>query len=165
MPFYAVAMVFQLNTYLSYHLPRQLQWILLALVFVSTFVFPALFASFLVQKGIVSSLKIENQKERRIPFIATALFYFISFFMIKRLPFFIIERLPLPDFFSSIILGGALLITIAFLINLKWKVSIHMLGIGGLCGFAFWLIETKLVHSELPFLILLLISGLVVPLA
>ncbi len=153
MPFYATAMVFRLNTYLSYHLPQQVQWMLLALVFVSTFVFPVLFASFMVQKGMVGSLTMENQHERKIPFIATILFYFIAFFLVRRF--------PLPGFFSLIILGSALVVVLAFLINLKWKISIHTMGTGGMCGLVYWLTEIQLLHSVIPFVLLILVSGIV----
>ena len=47
------------------------------------------------------------------------------------------------------VVGGGLLLFFAFLVNLRWKISIHMLGIGGLMGMAFgfaWIFQLHMVN-------------------
>jgi len=50
--------------------------------------------------------------------------YAAAFYVLKDIPVFI------PIF----ILGAIASMVIAMVINLKWKISLHMIGIGGFCG-------------------------------
>ena len=74
----------------------------------------------------VTSLKIENRKERTFPLIMTSLCYFGLFYMIYDFNIW-----PAIKLF---ILGGGLCILCAAIINLWWQISAHMIGIGGLIG-------------------------------
>jgi hypothetical protein len=131
MPFYAVVLVMNLNTYIAYSISPQLQRIILGLVFVTTTVMPVLTAIMLLQKGMIRSLEMENISERRIPFISTAFFYMICYYLLLQL--------PVPRMLSLIVLGATITIFIAWLLSFRWKVSIHMIGIGGLAGLLFGL--------------------------
>lgn len=153
MPSYAMVIIFQLNTYLSYSLSSPLQRVILVVVFISTFLIPVLFSLILMKKGIIQSLKMESLEERRLPFITTAFFYTAAFFLIRQL--------PVPRFIPLIILGAALVIILSFFISLKWKISIHMMGIGGLCGLIWGLSEIVYAQIILLFIFLIVLSGLI----
>lgn len=153
MPFYSMVLIFNLPAYISYSIAPQLQWIVYALVFITTFVMPVLFTLFLVQKKIVGSLELEKKEERRVPYLATIFFYLIAFYLLKML--------PVPSFFPLVILGAALVILTGFFINLKWKVSVHTMGIGGVLGLTWGLSEILYIPVTIPFITLILLSGLI----
>lgn len=153
MPFYSMLLIFNLPAYLSYSISPQLQRIIFIVVFITTFVMPVLFTMFLVQKKIVGSLELEKKEERKLPFIATAFFYFIAYYLLKML--------PLPSFFPFVILGAALVIIAGFIINLKWKISVHTMGIGGVLGLTWGLSEILYIPVTIPFILLILLSGII----
>jgi membrane-associated phospholipid phosphatase len=70
---------------------------------------------------------MEEQRERNWPLLQTAIVYGVAFYVLVQ-----VKRIPpvIPLF----ILGATSAMVIAMLINLKWKISLHMIGIGGLCG-------------------------------
>ena len=79
MPFYAVLIIMQLNTYISYSISPQVQKIIISLVFITTCALPVVTALILLQKGYIKSLEMETLNERKIPFLSTALFYFMCY--------------------------------------------------------------------------------------
>ena len=153
MPCYSLILVFNLPVFISYNLRPQLQLLILILVFITTFVLPVLFTLFLVRKKIVTSLELEKKEERKHPYIATSLFYFFAFTLLRWL--------GVPPLFSVIILGAALIIITGFFINLKWKISVHTMGIGGVLGLTWSLSEILYIPVTIPFIVLILLAGVI----
>jgi hypothetical protein len=93
--------------------------------FVNTLVIPIL--SILVMKmlGMVKSLEMHTSKERIGPLIVIGSLYLWMFINFKG-------NQIVPDIFSSFILGSVLSVFIAFFINNFTKLSLHMVGMGGL---------------------------------
>jgi len=139
MPFFAVVLVMNLNTYIAYSISPQVQRIIISLVFITTGALPVLTAIILLQKGMIRSLEMESIAERRIPFISTAVFYLICFYLLRQL--------PVPRLLSLMVLGATITIFIAWLLSFRWKVSIHMIGIGGLIGMLFGL--SQILNADL----------------
>jgi hypothetical protein len=106
--------------------PLKLKLILTLTVFAFTFLLPVLNLLILYKLNYVSSLKIENRKERTFPLIMTALCYFGLFYMIYDFNIW-----PAIKLF---VLGGGICILFAAIINMWWQISAHMIGIGGLFG-------------------------------
>lgn len=152
MPFFAVVLVMNLNTYIAYSISPQVQRIIITLVFITTGVLPVLTAILLLQKGIIKSLEMETIAERRLPFISTAIFYMVCFYLLKQL--------PVPRLLSLMVLGATITIFIAWVLSYKWKVSVHMIGIGGFAGMMFGL--SQVLNADLLLMIIgaILISGL-----
>lgn len=152
MPFFAVVLVVNLNTYIAYSISPQVQRIIITLVFITTGVLPVLTAILLLQKGIIKSLEMETIAERRLPFISTAIFYMVCFYLLKQL--------PVPRLLSLMVLGATITIFIAWVLSYKWKVSVHMIGIGGFAGMMFGL--SQVLNADLLLMIIgaILISGL-----
>jgi len=139
MPFFAVVLVMNLNTYIAYSISPQVQRIIISLVFITTGALPVLTAIILLQKGMIRSLEMESIAERRIPFISTEVFYLICFYLLRQL--------PVPRLLSLMVLGATITIFIAWLLSFRWKVSIHMIGIGGLIGMLFGL--SQILNADL----------------
>ena len=101
-------------------------WRILAMLLTSTVFIPITMLLFLTKLGTIKSMRIEDQKERNWPLLLTALVYFTSFYILQG------NRIPV--FIKLFLLGATLGILLSLLINLRWKISLHMIGVGGLCG-------------------------------
>jgi membrane-associated phospholipid phosphatase len=106
--------------------PLRLKLVLTFTIFAFTFLLPVLNLLILYKLGYVSSLAIDNRKERTFPLLMTALCYFGLFYMIYDFNIW-----PAIKLF---ILGGGLCIFFAAIVNLWWQISAHMIGVGGLIG-------------------------------
>lgn len=106
--------------------PLRLKLVLTLTIFAFTFLLPVLNLLILYKLGYVSSLRIENRRERTFPLLMTSLCYFGLFYMIYDFNIW-----PAIKLF---ILGGGLCIFFAAIVTLWWQISAHMIGIGGLIG-------------------------------
>lgn len=109
--------------------PLKLKIVLTLTVFAFTFLLPSLNLLILYKLNYVSSLKIENRKERTFPLIMTSLCYFGLFYMIYDFNIW-----PAIKLF---IFGAGFCILSAAIISLWWQISAHMIGVGGLIGALF----------------------------
>ncbi len=150
-PTWGLFFVFQLNSYLTYQLSEQGQWFLYLLTFTFTFIAPAFSSFYLYKIGMLSSLHIEKREERWLPFLVTALFYGFTYYLLNRI--------NLPSAFHAMILAASISVGMALIITLWWKISIHMVGIGGLLGIVYLLAVANHLQAQLPLILILLLSG------
>jgi hypothetical protein len=99
---------------------------ILGLIFISTFVFPVFSGLVMKRFGYVSDMQMEKRKERNWPLLQTAVIYFVIYY--------IIHSKAIPAFIQLFLLGSIIGILFALVVNLRWKISLHMIGAGGLCG-------------------------------
>lgn len=98
---------------------------LIIVMFVSTALMPAL--TLLISKYRISQGTYPfYRKERWIPMIFIALYYYLGFYLLNKMPIY--------NIFKVILLAGAILIVILMMINLRWKLSHHTAAAGGLFG-------------------------------
>ena len=152
MPLLGLILVFNCSTYFSAGIPRAGQWITLLLVFVFTCLMPVLNVLYLHHKGLVGSIYLESKEERRVPYGITVAYYLIVYYLLKEL--------QLPPILYLIILGSLLASVLTFLINLKWKISAHMIGIGGLTGMILGISERLTLDLNTTLMALFMVAGL-----
>lgn len=114
------------NTAIFYLTPVEVKWRISLVVFLFSFIFPVLNIFILVKLKRIPSITLSERKDRTFPFLLVTLFYFGLFYLLMDL-----------NIWNSIklfIFGGALSILACLVINLKFKISIHMVGIGGFLG-------------------------------
>ena len=100
------------------------------IVFLSTIAIPLASVLFLKKINLVSSLEMKGHKERSLPLLITAIsMTFGYYWLIDILIFFPLLR--------NEILGAIFLIIVASIVSRYWKISLHMLGIGGVVGVLF----------------------------
>lgn len=114
--------------------------------------------------GMVKTLSLASKEERWGPLIATLAFYFWFFANIRHNP-------NVPDPFEAFTLGACIALSLAFLVTLFEKVSLHAVGLGGmvgLVGILGWVFEDPFLkigsikaHLFPVLAILLVFSGLV----
>jgi hypothetical protein len=127
MPSYTLLIIFNSDTHYSY-MPFEAKKILYLLVFFSTFLLPVSTIPFLINLKLITSLGLDKSKERIIALAITAICYLFSYYLLYRLP---VSTLA---FIRILILASFILIVINLFITIKWKISAHLTGIGGLTG-------------------------------
>lgn len=129
------------------------KWQITITVFAFTFALPALNIFLMYKLKRIHSITLSNQHERTFPYIMTAIFYFGLFYLFFDLRIW--ETIKIFVFCA----GSAILLTA--LINLKYKISAHMVGIGGIVGMMLSLVI--LLNYDLMLYIILgvIASGLV----
>jgi len=132
MPVLGTFILINLPSGFTFEFIDQLRFNLLVIVAVCTLVLPSLVIGILKFSGAIQSVSLNEQKDRRIPFIFTGISYTICYILILRM------RIP-QGFFPynmvyPMILGGTISVVLALLVNNWFKISIHMMGIGGLAG-------------------------------
>ena len=101
---------------------------LYVIILLSTLVLPLISSSIYVYgPSKVKSFSMKSKEERLGPLLSTFFIMTISFPIFNS-----IAKLSL--YMSSIYISSALLILLSYIITRKWKVSLHMLGIGGVTG-------------------------------
>ena len=128
---------------------------LLFLITLLTFVVPASLIFYLYKFGYVQSLKMETLQDRRLPYFCSAIIYAVGAYLLEYKFGNLSEMAPE----IGVTLGGiALSILLVAIISLRWQISAHTVGIGGLVGVSMALLikfgDLQLLYPTLGFLIL-----------
>lgn len=118
-----------------------------------TVVMPVISLVILVRNNFVSSFSLPKQEERTGPFLITAFYYALFYFLLKKLPPSVISW----EFFSMQF-GAILVLVVVTIINLKMKISIHAAGYAGLVGIYMGLVGNDVIilnHTVMTALIIL----------
>ena len=151
-PTYAMLLLMNMDIFIL--LP--LRWRLIAIIgtFIFTGILPALPIWLMMKRGEVNDLFISKREERTMPYLFSFMAYvFWALFMWRTLQF--------PMFIVAMGMGSAVSIFIIVFINLKWKISAHGAGMGGLCGSVFGVCYRTAINPVWFLAVILLISGLV----
>jgi len=126
------------------------------IVICCTIILPLMSVFFLIKIGRVNSLEMSNHKERSLPLFITVIWMSLGFYMLNDILF------PLPILKAEII-GAILIILFAAIISKFWKISLHLLAIGGVVGIfiALQLIEGGVMYLLLIFILFSGILGVV----
>lgn len=123
-PFLAFLVLF-IFSYLRI-MPLQYKLIVLAVVYCFTILMPTL-TIFLFRKiNGFGPEALAERKRRFVPFILTITSYAFCLLMM--------HRLNIPWYMTGIILAALVMMIICVIINLRWKLSEHMAGVGAVIG-------------------------------
>ena len=153
MPIYAMVLIFEFNPYIDLQLPKHIQVIVLTILSVFTILLPIITAIILKKLGVVKSIYMKTAEERKWPFLLSVLWYYLGFELLTNI--------ALPVSLYLIMIGAITIILIAHFITLYWKISIHMLGIGGVIGAMIGLSQRFQFNHFYLILFLLFIAGLI----
>lgn len=145
----AIALTF---TYLAIY-PPVMKWFLLGGAFLSTAVIPGVFIFLMVKNGAAVDLELSDRRERVVPYlIITTSIMVCLFYMYK---------MKVPFWFLSLLIGACIALMLALFINFYWKISAHMLAVGGLLGGIMGVARIHLMNPYWAFIIVVVIAGLV----
>ena len=153
MPLLALHLTLKALPSVAFSISSDLNYIY-GIVICCTIILPSLSIFFLLKKERVSSLEISNHKERSLPLFITVLWMSLGFFMLNNILFY-------APILKAEIIGAILIILFAVIISKFWKISLHLLGIGGVVGIfiALQLMEGGVLYLLLIFILLSGILG------
>ena len=130
----------------------QNQQLIYGIIIFSSIIFPLLSIFWLIQNGKVSSLEIINHKERSLPLFKTVVWMSLGYYLLQNLLFY-------TPVLKAELLGAIIIILVATIISKFWKISLHLLGIGGVVGV---FIALQIIYGDFLYHIIffILLSGL-----
>ena len=151
MPLLAFYLSISLFPSIGFVITNYLNYIYSVLV-ISSIILPLISIFVLIKSGRVESIEMTHHYERPTPLFRTAFLIGLGYFLIEN-------TLALSPILKSELLGAIIIMILAALISKYWKISLHMLGIGGLFGI---LISLNLLFGGMEKIIILtlLISGI-----
>ena len=119
---------------------------------VFSLILPLLSVFVLLLTKKIDSLEMPKKEERFLPILFASVWMILGFYFMK-------EIFSYAPIMKSIYLGAIYVMLIALLITKKWKISLHMLAIGGATGVLIML-EFLFGQNLMLLLITILISGI-----
>lgn len=119
---------------------------------VFSLILPLLSVFILLLTKKIDSLEMPKKEERFLPILFASIWMILGFYFMK-------EIFSYAPIMKSIYLGAIYVMLIALLITKKWKISLHMLAIGGATG-VFIILEFLFGQNLILLLITILISGI-----
>ena len=152
-PTYIFAILLTLNAHFSLLLPLQAKGILLGIIFISTCIFPVLMVLLLKFTGKILSLEMESRQERFLILAVSGVFYYLSWWMLRQM--------HLSPVFQLFMIGIFYTLIITIVINLFWKISLHMIAAGGATGMFIGISLLLSLPVQVIILITILLSGII----
>jgi hypothetical protein len=131
----------------------EIKFYLAVFVFIMTFGIPASLAFMLKRFKVIDSLQMNSRQERMIPLAMMAGVYFITYYSLSKM-----GSLAL---FNLFLLGVAITSLAALAVNLYTKISLHMIGMGGVAGSILGLLLVYPVNMRWLFYLVVLLAGVV----
>lgn len=128
MPTYGIIIL--LFTDLSNYYTDTWKWFAVGGTFLFTALLPATPILLMLHKGQIKDLYISKRSQRTFPYLFALLAYTFWTAFLWRV-------LQVPFFIVAMGMGSVVSIVIITVINMKWKISAHLSGVGGLTGGAF----------------------------
>jgi hypothetical protein len=125
MPAAGLLFLFNSGTHLEY-LSFQQQKAIFTIFFTGTAILPLTLIPIMMVQRIIVSPAMERHGERVFPLMVTVLFYGFTWYMLSRL--------NVPGLVSVYAMMSTIVVLLAAMISLKWKISLHMTAQGALAG-------------------------------
>ena len=147
---YFFIITLNLPFHFSMIIPEKTRWMLIGLVFITTFVVPLLLIS-IFSFSMKKLVKPDEKEERHLPFAIAIIFYFLTYYLLNQ-----VQLSPVFNIFN---LGATSLLVLCLLITLAWKISIYMVAAGAIFGAFLGLAVTLDIDIIIILLISILVSG------
>ena len=95
---------------------------------------------------------MKEKKDRHIPIIITFFLFVFCFYLIRRI--------DIPNMFYSFMLGGLISLLITFFITIWFKISMHMVGLGGLIALIIFISFYLKVNLSFYLILVILFAGI-----
>ena len=150
MPSLGLLVLFNSGTYLSY-LPADIKkWIFLFTI-VTTYLIPLGAIVFMVYQGMVKSMHLRSREERLAPLVITLVMYVFCYYLVSRI--------DVPKLYNAFLLSGVVSTALCLLITTRFRISIHMVGTGGLLALVGFLAFHLKVNLLFYMIVAVLIAG------
>jgi membrane-associated phospholipid phosphatase len=126
MPLFGALIFLNLPFYSFRLLPEPIFWYVIICNTLFTILLPVLIIFLLYRYAMIKSIGLEHREDRIYPIIFAIAFHMANFYFITR------AQLPGPYLFF--LMAGVFSLFLSLLVTYYWKISLHMIGVGGLCG-------------------------------
>ncbi|MFN4123136.1 MAG: hypothetical protein ACK4GL_07515 [Flavobacteriales bacterium] len=126
MPMIGTLVIFNLSYFEVAFLSQKAYWFILSSTLLFTFLLPISMIVVFKKFGIIGNLSMDNKEERRLPVLITGVLFAMNYYILKNL--------PLPNIYFSFLLASLVTLLFCLMVTYKWKISMHMAGLGGLWG-------------------------------
>ncbi len=153
MPTLAVLILFAIPSYVSFSTPAMARRLIVGLVFINTCIAPFLVILLMKKTGLIKDFYLQDRNDRVYPIMVSVFFYLFTYYLFRQA--------NLPSLLNYFVMGATLLVLLGFVITFYWKISMHMMSMGGFTGY---LIAVSIILGyELHMLIVgsIMVSGLV----
>ncbi len=144
MPSIGILLIFFSGIYSGFLTFEQKRAIFL-IVFTGTLLLPVCLIPLYMLFKIIRNVEMNSLRERILPLFFTTAIYFFTFYLISGF--------SLPRVINLFLTGTIICVSAVFFISILWKISAHMVGVGGLAGM---LLAVSFIHS-------LNLLGLIIP--
>lgn len=121
-------------------------------VFFLTCFVPVSSMYFLKRAGLIKDYELTDKRERYLPYLTVFFAYLLLIYYFHSAGLYV--------WFLSTLIAPVILIIIAAIVNIYWKISAHMLGIGGLIGCTLSICyNVKALNPFVLFIILFILAG------
>ncbi len=151
-PTLGMFVLLQLNTYINYSLPGAARRFIILIIFINTAIVPVLSVLIMKRTGHVSSYILEKRSDRIFPLLVAAVMFFMTYYLL--------QQLSIPSLIYFFIMAATILILAALLVTLSWKISLHMVSMGGFT--AFLIIASLILRADISWIVAasFLVSGI-----
>ncbi len=152
MPTIGIFILFQLNTYVSFSLTPEARRFIMLIIFLNTALVPVFSILVLKHTGYIRDLLLDSRGERILPLTVAAVMFFLTYYLLLQT--------SLPSLIYFFVMGGTILVLLSLMVSFLWKISLHMVSLGGVTGFL--IITALLLRIEVSWMIasVFLVSGL-----
>jgi len=149
MPLSGIVILLFSGSYISL-LPLEARKLIILLFATGTLLLPALMIPLTyLRKDIL----LQKQTERVLPLMLTLIFYTMTYVLFLKVPVY--------RFMHNFMLASLLSVFTALVINFRWKISLHMIGLGGMTAFLLIVTMTRQVNLYPWILVSIFVSGIV----
>ncbi|TAL58478.1 MAG: hypothetical protein EPN85_11560 [Bacteroidetes bacterium] len=146
-------LIFNLNEPGLWFPSNDFQLFIHSVTLLATFFLPLLSAIVMFKLKWIGSLEMKTKEERKIPYLASAVFFFTESYLLMRW--------DIPVLIQAMMMGSTLLILLTLIINIFWMISAHMVAIGGICGMMIAVSYRLQINIHFTLIALFLTAGLV----
>jgi hypothetical protein len=146
MQLYGALLLLNLPFYAFNLLSVQLKYYVLISTALFTVVLPMLSIILLKQFRFIDSLQLYKREDRKYPILFTLVFQATNYYYLTKA--------HLPALYYLFLIAALFSLLVTLLITYYWKISMHMTGIGGVCGVMLlcalaWQIDLRLILASL----------------
>jgi len=153
-PFYVVYFLLYIHPFCFTGFSSDARLGVLLIVLLNAVFFPLFSVLLLRALGFIKSIKLEDQKDRIIPFIAAGIFFFWTYTVFYKQDYY-------PDLIKIFFLGIFLASSIGLIANIYIKISLHAIGMGGWLGLFLVIFIQHSMLMTWPLALVILFTGAV----
>lgn len=151
MPTLVFWLALRMDPHLAYFMSDEQRWITLGMVALMTIGFPLTSMLLLMRTGMLTDLTMPTRQERIAPYAMTLAYYGMAWYLLGRS--------PLHPAAVALATGAFLALFATLVITLRWKISAHMVGIGGALGAMIGLQSAHGLSLFVPIAVLIVMIG------